>query len=307
MLALPIGMNKSVETHNINFNAFCDWIEGSVLFGQEEISGADVVDILLEEDVYSNQDFAWEIVDNSWREIERRQTWMGSATAVEVGTSLRPLLSWLEQPALSFCLVLSFAKWYPRWAKQFGPDHTEQGELFEMLAKESISLTLPGWEIYHTGWTRTESVNLDIIVKQVISRLGELEGRMEPWTSVRANDAGLDILCYRPFVDDRVGVPVLMMQCASGVHWEDKLHTPNLRIWTKLVDFACDPKKAFSIPFALTDADFMSNCNKADAIFLDRYRLLSPGRDDPNWLSPELRDRMLAWLEPRVAVLPRLG
>jgi hypothetical protein len=299
-------MNRSVEEHNLNFNAFCDWIEGSVLFDQDEISGSDIVDILTEEEIYTSQGFAWVIVENAWAEIERRQAWMGVGAAMDVGASLRPRGGWRERPALAFCLVLSFAKWYPAWARGFGVDFNEQGEIFEELAKEAIQLIFPGWEVYRTGWSRTQPIHLSTIVKEIISRLGEIEGQLEPWTSVHARDAGLDLLCYRPFDDARVGVPVLMMQCASGADWEEKLRTPHLKIWTKLIQFACVPKKAFSTPYALSDLDFIRNCNIADAIFLDRHRLLAPGRENPNWISAALRDRILAWIEPRVNSLPRL-
>lgn len=306
MLATPIGLNRSVDHHNVNFNAFCDWIEGSVLFDQNEVSGAEIVDILLEDGIYSKQDFAWEIVDNAWREIARRQAWIGAPAIEEHEASLLPTTHWSEQPALSFCLIASYARWYPQWARALGADFTEQGEIFETLVKESLNLIFPRWEIYHTGWTRTEPNNLDVIVKEVVSRLRELEGRLEPWTTVKANDAGLDLLCYRPFTDCRVGVPVLMMQCASGANWEEKLHTPNLNIWTKLISFASRPKKAFSTPYALSEADFMRNTNAANAVFFDRYRLLVPGQDNPAWVSVVLRDRINAWLTPRVAALPRL-
>ena len=305
MLDLPSGMNRSVECHNVNFNALCDWIEGSVVLDQEEASGSDVVDILMEEGVYATQDFAWEIVDNAWTEIGRRQGWMGAGAAIALDATLKANGDWRDYPALAFCLVLSFAKWYPQWMTEFPPDFNEQGEIFECLAKESIKLIFPGWQIYRTGWSRTQPVGLNTIVKEIISRLGEMEGTLEPWTTAKAHEAGLDLLCYRPFDDARVGVPVLMMQCASGANWEEKLRTPDLRIWTKLIQFASDPKKGFTTPYALSNSEFMRNCNIGDAIFLDRHRLLEPGRDNPNWISADLRDRIIRWVEPRVNSLPR--
>src|ERR1051325_10682803 len=147
MLSLPTGMHRSVETHNINFNALCDWIEGSVLLDQEDVSGADIIDILTEEEIYSSQDFAWEIVDNAWIEIGRRQAWMGTNFALTVNGSMFANSDWRNYPALAFCLVLSFAKWYPAWARRNPADFNEQGEIFEALAKESVQLLFPGWEI----------------------------------------------------------------------------------------------------------------------------------------------------------------
>jgi hypothetical protein len=306
MLGRPNGLNKSVERHNINFNAFCDWIEGSVLFDQAEISGVDIVDVLLEEDIYVSQDFAWEMVNNAWREISRRQSWLGHSAAIRVSTRLHSIADWRNRPALAFCLALSFTKWYPGWANNLPAGFTEQGELFELVVKESLHLVFPGWQVYHTGWTQTNPINLNQIVKEVTARLGEIEGQLEPWTSAKANDAGLDLLCYLPFMDSRVGVPVLMMQCASGANWENKLHTPNLDVWTKLVAFASRPKKAFSIPYALSDGEFIRSTAVGNSVFLDRYRLLSAGRENQDWMSVDLRARINTWLEPRIAALPRM-
>jgi hypothetical protein len=307
MLSLPARMHRSIESHNVDFDALCDWIEGSVLFDYEGVSGTDIVDVLLEEGIYASQDFAWDIVDNAWVEIARRQEWMGGGAALTINGSASANGDWRHYPALTFCLVLSFAKWYPDWFKKNPPDFNEQGEIFETLAKESVQALFPGWQVYRTGWSRTQPVNLNVIVKEVVSLLGEIEGQMEPWTSPRAHEAGLDLLCYLPFTDSRVGVPVLMMQCASGTNWQEKLRTPDLRIWTKLIQFASDPKKAFAIPYALSNSNFSQSCNIADGIFLDRHRLLEPGRDNANWVSDEVRERIIGWVEPRINSLPRLS
>jgi len=307
MLGLPTGMNRSVEKHNINFDAFYDWIEGSVIFDQEEVSGSDVVDILLEENVYSDQELAWEAVDNAWREVERRQVWVGNGSPIEVNTHLSPKRQWKEVPGLAFCLSLSFAEWYPKWAASFGNDYNEQGDLFEELTKQALQAIFPDWTIHRTGWTPNDPDNLDVIVDEMISKLNEQEGKREPWTTPKAHEAGLDLLCYKAFPDGRVGVPLLMMQCASGKNWEDKLRTPDLRIWTKLILFASDPKKAFSMPYALSDSEFTRTCNIADAIFLDRNRLLSPSSMNADWISIDLQNRIISWLEPRLAQLPRVN
>src|SRR5205823_3869050 len=100
---------------------------------------------------------------------------------------------------------------------------------------------------------------------------------------------GLDLLCYRPYDDGRVGVPVFLVQCASGQDWESKLDTPKLKIWAKIVDFASTPKKAFAMPFTLEDWDFTRKCNDNDGMLMDRYRLLAAGRARPNWISSRLR------------------
>jgi hypothetical protein len=142
------------------------------------------------------------------------------------------------------------------------------------------------------------------VVTSVAGKLGEPVGDIKRWTKDSANEAGLDILCYRSFEDTRAGSPVFLLQCASGKHYEGKLHTPNLRIWGKIIQFTTDPKKAFSTPYALTDSEFTRVGNLVNGMLLERYRLLSARRHDMHWPSQELSDRILGWLAPRVAALP---
>src|SRR5205085_5811090 len=262
---------------NIDFAILCDWIEGSALFqDEEELKASEVIDILTENNIYASQDFAWEIITSAWGELSRRLAWIGNATPVEIARlRLRRLCRWQDAPAHSFCMALSYAQWYPRWAKQFGQDHTEQGELFERLTKEAMEKFFPDWVIYRTGWSRTQATRLNGLVRDVVNRLGEAIGNVQRWTNNKANEAGLDLLCYKPFIDGRVGVPVFLMQCASGGNWEGKLHTPNMQIWKKIVQWASTPKKAFAMPYALPDDEFIEDCNLANGLFLDRYRLLS--------------------------------
>lgn len=308
MLALPsVGMHRSVETHNVNFTALCDWVEGSILFDEEEeLSLSDVVDMLTENEIYAKQDFAWQIVNDARAEIERRLAWLGEGAPIEVASlRLRRNRAWQDVPAHSFCIILSFSKWYPKWARSFGQDYNEQGELFELLTKEAMEKLFPHWTIHRTGWSRTQANRLDDVVREVVDHLGEAVGSVEDWTEGNANEAGLDLLCYRPFTDGRVGVPVYLMQCGSGGNWDDKLHTPNLRIWTKIIQFAAEPKKAFAMPYALSDKEFRINSNLVNGLLLDRYRLLSTCCNEADWVSADLRDRLIAWLEPRIATLPQ--
>ena len=308
MLALPErGIARSVEAHNVELDVLADWIEASVLFQEEpEISGAELVDLLCETQIYEQQAFAWERMGDAWAELRRRQDCLGGFSPLTIEPHrITRLTPWRDTPAHSFCVVLSLAKWYPKWASRFGHNYTEQGELFELVTRASLERLLPGWRFHLTGWARTRTNKLGAVVKDIAALLGESIGKIERWTKPTANEAGLDLLCYRPFVDARVGVPVYLLQCASGADWESKLHTPRLEIWRRLVEFAATPRKAFSTPFAFLDTDFVRNCVLVDGLLIDRYRLLSAGRDNLNWITAELRARLVAWLEPRVTQLPR--
>ena len=310
MFAFPQrGIARSVEAHNVDLDVLSDWIEGSVLFiyeNGEAVAKANIVDSLCDAQIYERQAFAWEIVSDSWGELRRRRASMGDTYPLQLGAdTVERLVDWRQVPAHSFCLTLSFAKWYPEWARGFGSDFREQGELFELMTREALEALFQGWKFHLTGWSRTHRKKLGKVVAEVAGLLSESVGKVEQWTKPTANEAGLDLLCYRPFLDGRVGVPVYLLQCASGGNWQDKLHTPNLDIWMKIVQFAAKPRKAFATPFPFLDHDFVMNCNLVNGLLLDRYRLLSAGAANPNWLSVGLAQRMIAWMEPRIAALPR--
>lgn len=311
MLGIPTkNFSKSTHAHNVALDVMCDWIEASVLFVDGDLSRSDVVDVLHEEFIYERPGSdptrvaAIDRVADAWAEIEKRARLLGAGSALRMaGDRIERVYAWASAPAQSFCLMLSLAKWYREWGRSFGRDYTEQGDLFELLTRESMTLQFPGWEIHSTGWTKARTVKLPAIVAQVAGRLGETTGRIDRWTKVTANEAGLDLLCYRPFPDGRVGVPVYLMQCGSGGDWEGKLHTPRPEIWERIVEFASKPKKGFATPFAFLDADFVQNTNLVNGLLMDRCRLLAPGQAGHAWLSPALSKRIRKWLEPRVKKL----
>jgi hypothetical protein len=141
------------------------------------------------------------------------------------------------------------------------------------------------------------------VVQEVANNVCEPIGEVTRWTRPSAHEAGLDVVCHYKFQDGKAGTPVYLLQCASGVEWESKLHTPNIRLWKRVVSFTCDPQKAFALPFALTDSEFTRVCNLVNGMILDRYRLLSPGATNPDWIDNRLVNQLNRWLRGRVRFL----
>jgi hypothetical protein len=144
------------------------------------------------------------------------------------------------------------------------------------------------------------------VATSVANALGETTGDLAAWTTEDAKEAGLDLLCFRPYSDARPGLPAFLVQCASGNDWKSKLKTPDLRIWTKIVSFPNDPKKALSMPFALSHEDFRRHCNVLDGLLLDRLRLLSHQSARSRWLTPATETSLISWVANRVTSLPQL-
>jgi len=308
MLALPeIGITPFRNGHRTDLGIFCDWLEGSLLFtGDGRLSLSDIKDVLMEEHLYVQQDKASEFLADVWRELDRRKSALGASYPIRIeNLRLLRLTAWRQSPAYSFCLLLSYADRYGRWAKGFGPDFTEQGLLFEEITAQALRQEFDGWSIHSTGWSRAQAAKLEAIVEEVRIHLGEEAGKPERFPRFKAaKDAGLDIVLSRPFSDNRVGFPLYLVQCASGAKWEGKRNEPNLNIWRTLIDFAVVPKKALAIPFALPDREFWVSCRHMDGMIIDRMRLLSGRRRGITSVSNNVKRRVIGWMAPRVKVLP---
>lgn len=310
MLGLPNkGFSRSIYEHRVKLDCLADWIEASVLFSEfGEVSKADAIDILVDEQIYNDQSFCSEIISDAWLEFKRRNRSIGERYPfiIDANRIIRKHGNWTFSPSYSFCLLLALPNLYDWWVERFGRDYNEQGVLFEKLTFESLQIQFPDWEFYLSGWSQNNTIKIEQVVDEIVSRLHEPKGDIEPWVSKNANEAGLDILGYRPFPDERVAIPIYLMQCASGVGYKNKVDQPKMRIWKKVIEFTITPQKAFAIPFSLLDEDFLDISNLVDGLFLDRSRLMSVGDGSEFWESDELRDRIEAWASVRIANLDYL-
>lgn len=308
MLGLPQkGFLPSVEAHNVDIAIMCDWIEASVVFGNAEVTHADVVDVLTENNIYEEQDFAAEQVGNAWSELRRRAAALGDVVPFEVlAQSVTPLAGWRACPGYSFCLMLSLLAWYPSWAQQFGRDYTKQGALFERLVEEGLAFS--GWSTLRTGWSPGRPARIKEVVRAVARHIAENEipGAVDDWLPALGKDEGLDVVCALPFRDGWGGRPLFFIQCASGENWESKVRAISPSSWSSVIQFTTPPQCGLAMPFALEAAHFRRTSRKVEGILLDRHRLAAPEYADARgWESTGLKREITAWLRPRVSVLQR--
>ncbi len=273
-----------------------------MLFHENEVSVTDAVDALCEAHVYSAQTFAREQMLAVFKELNRRERICPSALAWRIdGQRIVRDAEWSDKPSHGFCVALSLANGYKTWLRSFGQDYTEQGELFERLTETALGGA--GFDVLRTGWSIATPNTINAVVSNISTWLGERPGHPSDWTSEQAKEAGVDMVCRFSFQDARPAAPVYLMQCASGTGWQQKLGTPVLEIWSKLVDFTVDPDRAFAHPFVTSDAkDFRISVRKTGGIFLDRTRLLAGAQRQglPGQLSADLQ----AWTASRIATLP---
>jgi hypothetical protein len=310
MLQIPsTGFARSVGTHNGRLDIQADWVEASAMFAVDTVSRSDMVDALIENNSYATQDFANDWVDTIFEELSRRFEILGDGgTLVCEGKRIRRVRSWTTRPAYAFCVVLGAIPRYREYVEAAcGADYTQQGALFERLCEESLRAL--HWEVHRVGWSRGATNDMSAKVHALSTAIGEpaTHDAISRWTEPQAKDGGLDLIAWKKFPDGWGGRPICLFQCASGEDWTDKLHTPPLALWTKLIDFATQPRRGLTMPFA-PEADFFRRKSNTDLLMylLDRHRLLSPTFSNPTGFPCRSLSRELnAWSRPRVRAFPR--
>lgn len=309
MLSIPeIKFNYSANQSNVDVNAMCDWLEASSLFDDNVVTKGDVVDLLIENQICSdkNQDLAHLIADEGWDEMERRKRWGGIPDYVTLtGTRIESSKSWREDPIRSFLVLLSILRIYPDWAKGHQA-HAVQGDLFEKVVELICPHILPGWTTYRAGWSPDNTKNIPSIVQALCERIYTAGAAdLDDWLLTAGNDGGLDLVCYREFLDQREATPMFFIQCASGKNWRTKVDTPNPELWQKLLNASVRPSTGIAAPFVIDSKELKIAALIGQIVVFDRLRLLSVTQDNPLILTVDFENDVTSWMQPRVDALPR--
>jgi hypothetical protein len=90
------------------------------------------------------------------------------------------------------------------------------------------------------------------------------------------SDAGVDVVVWWRFADDRAGAPVLLAQCTVQIEWGQKAKDISVELWKKWIDFeTVPPQTALVIPFAVSRSlEQWANRTITAGVIIDRLRLL---------------------------------
>jgi len=304
---LSEGFVWSSKTHNCKNEIVCDWILVNVLLCEDDVfSKADFVDYLVEEHVYSTESMCLEYLDLIWGELESQLWGLGEYSPIKFeGRRARRVKEWNETPAFTFCLLLYLKKYFPDWDKHI-KDKNEygiQGRLFEELCLVSAKCRFTGFKVGDFGWSKSTTISF----KELVEKLADFaceemepEEKFKKYVSKSAKDGGLDIAWTTDFPDLRSGRNTVLAQCASGHDLKSKLDTPNLSLWTKVIDWSKRPTKAFWTPFHLQESSFSSMSLMSQAEMFDRSRILGVNLDEQDWVPDELRTELEKWLGRKV-------
>lgn len=309
MFALPNeGLDRSVTKHNCNLDVVADWIELNLLFSRERnISQSDFLDILLEDEYYDNQEFAYEFIENTWNEIKRRHSLFGNNKIYSISkNSIQSLSPWKNNSVYSFLVSISMKTFYN--LKLPDDIYLEQGYLFELLTEESLNIQFPQWTSFRTGWNKDYPINFEKILLSVEQNLNILRrDTYKEYITPYTKELKMDIILYRGYTDNLCNIPIFLVQCASGRDWKKKLNEPNVEQWKEILRFNSFPIKAFAMPFSLREEDFVFNSVHIKGFLLDRNRISSVYASNKTWPSKYLRNKLNQFTSKIVKEIPLLN
>jgi hypothetical protein len=120
------------------------------------------------------------------------------------------------------------------------------------------------------------------------------------------SDAGVDVVVWWRFNDDRAGAPVLLAQCTVQIEWGEKAKDISVELWKKWIDFeTVPPQIALVIPFAVSRTlEQWANRTITAGIIIDRLRLLELLNELPEDQLEQLPDAQTrAWVGAELASL----
>jgi hypothetical protein len=247
------------------------------------------------------------ILNRIWDELRRRARLAGHTShyIVQPHRLLRRPDSSHLLPAM-FLLCLSCSDYYEVLRAAPHVDYVKQGDLFEEFCR--ISLAAQGWQVHRTGWaSATGAKKLRATVESVIAATGE-DAIQENWVATYKdkNEAGCDLVSFIAYPDGWIGRPLVLLQCASGADYSNKLGTPDLSLWRKLIGFSVAPQRGFCTPRAFEPEPFRNVAGQVDGWLLERHRLLRPFANGATELPQSLARDLRRWVRSRFRALPRL-
>lgn len=308
MYGLPEkGISVSVNVHNCNMLAVADWVLASALFCEEDVSKSDLLDVLMDNQVYRSQDFCQEFIAEVWRELDAFLSEIETPCLKFDQRAVRFENGWRSDKALSYCLTASLRPIYGEWSKVHCGNYLTQGLILEELTKLSLSSHHPNIKFKSTGWSGVDdNLKFSALVAQICSDANFTEKDLSLWDNGAIKDMGLDVYGYFSTKNRRrPSAPFMMFQCASGENWISKRGTPNLDIWGDIMRTFSKPVRGMSIPFLVSEKDFQQSLILLHGPLLDRSLLLS-GIEGNAALGADLDAMIESWVDERITKLEPL-
>lgn len=187
--------------------------------------------------------------------------------------------------------------------------------VFEWLARDILKLYIGrGSQGFRTGWPSDKLENRGRGTLQLFKQLNELSGAFEwkPKSYLPAHpkprhlkDAGLDVVVWKPFPDDRGCCLFALGQCACGrTDWQNKLEDlslKRLRNWFE-DPTAAEPLRCFLVPFHIPNRAHLHEVSSYAGVTLDRARLAMLAEQDQDAIEAVMQDALIDYHEAAFAL-----
>jgi hypothetical protein len=242
-----------------------DWVELSISITGSAMSKAAVASAI---EGAAGEEVSEAFLTSIWRALDYRQQLYSHPFFKVEERTVEPQFT--SQPPSEYlaCLLLSL----------FGVQGDTQlpAKLFERLTCEAIIRYLSGSGAVF-GWPSdrdgTDDEGGSKIKRKIEQVANDLKERFCEAPAARFNDRGLDVIGWIPFSDERSGQVVVLLQCAAGHNWRDKLPVP-IDAWLQYVHWACNPIRAFAVPCVVDERDW-HEMSKDKGMLFDRVRILN--------------------------------
>lgn len=177
---------------------------------------------------------------------------------------------------------------------------SKQGEhngtlLFEELVAEVLGNYLGGARVISQVFGTAEGNRFKTKVDSLCDKLKE-GGCFKQWDAgrVQKNDAGLDVVSWLPFADQKPNQLIIFAQCKTGDNWSSdhgKLKPEAFfKTWTQSKSVSLSPVSAYCIAEAADRTRWIEFTNQTGGLFFDRCRIVDYCDDLPDCLLKRINE-----------------
>jgi hypothetical protein len=207
-------------------------------------------------------------LNNVWNELKRRESAYCTPPFKVESKIVYSVIDWQEIPAYMACLIFSV------YGGTYGL--SASAKLFERITSQTLEL-YGGFKTKIFGWPVEPNDPKDIKTRaQMLAR--EMNERFIEPPDAEKKDDTLDIAAWKPFHDRKCSQIVLLVQCATGWHWEQKSRELRMRAWEQYIHWGCQPVAGFAIPNIVGERKWVDLARDAGLI-MDRIRIYNILKD----------------------------